>query len=97
MGKTLVVLIVRVKKYLNILRIRLEEAEVKYLLEWATGTNQEAQRNQGSAPVSVIAQAARFTCKGDRAGFVFTSGIASLGKSQGWAVGCDLWSPCFVL
>lgn len=43
MGKTLVVLIVRVKKYLNILRIRLEEAEVKYLLEWATGTNQEAQ------------------------------------------------------
>lgn len=70
---------------------------MKHLQAWATGANQEAQWSQGSVPVSVIAQPAWLTCKRDRAAFMFTSGIASLGKSQGWAVGCDLWSLGFVI
>lgn len=52
-------------------------------------------------PGTVIALAAQLTCKGDRAAFMFTSGITSPGEPRGWVehgvTGCNLWSLCFVV
>lgn len=104
-GKILVVLIVRVKqKYLS----QYEEKPPRsgrHRGETSPSTDRRSEPGRSlklsRCAVSVIALAAQLTCKRDRAAFMFTSGIASLGKSQGRAMpgvtGCNLRSLCFVI
>lgn len=103
MGKTLVVLIVQVnvkeKQHLSQYKKKSPRSGGhRDETSQAAGANQEAHQTRAC---SVIALAAWLTCKRDRAAFVFTSGIASPGKAQGWAMpgvtGCNLRSLCFVI